>query len=66
MSLDLNQATKYAIKKYAVAYMAMRNPMYERLDWLYRDRIKQGLLNNLFDYNPGELERWADDGGHSP
>lgn len=60
---DLHQETRFAIKEYAVAYMAMRNPMYERLEWYRNDRIKQGLLNNLFDYNPGELDRWADDGG---
>lgn len=28
-----------------------------------KDRIYQDLNNNLWDNNPGELERWADDGG---
>ncbi len=27
------------------------------------DRLKQDMLNNLFSNNPGELDRWADDGG---
>jgi hypothetical protein len=29
------------------------------------DRARQVLLNNLWDINPGELDRWADDGGRS-
>jgi len=28
-----------------------------------QDRMRQQLLNNLYDYNPGEIDRWADDGG---
>ena len=30
-----------------------------------RDRMKQDMLNNLWDNNPGELDRWADDGGRA-
>lgn len=63
MPLDLNSTTRFAIKKYAVAYMAMRNPMFERLQHYHKDRMEQDLLNNLWDYNPGEIDRWADDGG---
>ena len=51
------------IKKYAIAYACMRNPMWESLERRYQDKIKQGLLNNMWSNNPGELERWADDGG---
>lgn len=63
MPLDLNLVTKFSIKEYAVAYMAMRNPIFEQLQHYYKDRLEQGLLNNLWDYNPGEMDRWADDGG---
>ena len=28
--------------------------------------IYQALMNNLWGNNPGELERWADDGGYQP
>lgn len=52
-----------AIKQCAISYMAMRNPMFERIDWWYKDRIKQDLLNNIWGYNPGEIDRWVDDGG---
>ena len=31
-----------------------------------RDLMRQALMNNLWDNNPGELERWADDGGYEP
>ena len=51
------------IKQYAIDYMALRNPMYEILDRAYKDKIKQGLLNNLWSNNPGEIDRWYDDGG---
>lgn len=27
------------------------------------DKMRQVMLNNLWDNNPGELDRWADDGG---
>ena len=41
------------------------NPFY--LMWREsQDRIKQGLSNNLWSNNLGELERWADDGGSVP
>jgi hypothetical protein len=41
------------------------NPFY--LMWLEsQDRIKQGLANNSWDNHPGEVERWADDGGATP
>lgn len=30
------------------------------------DRMRQALVNNLWGNNPGELERWADDGGYQP
>lgn len=33
--------------------------MYRR----HHDRMKQHMLNNIWDNNPGELDRWADDGG---
>lgn len=29
------------------------------------DRRFQAVQNNLWDNNPGELERWADDGGRN-
>ena len=28
-----------------------------------RDRATQAMANNLWDNHPGELDRWADDGG---
>lgn len=60
---EMRDATVFAFKEYAVAYMAMRNPMFEHYDRVYRDKIKHGLLNNLWGNNPGELDRWVDDGG---
>lgn len=32
----------------------------------WRGLMRQHMLNNLWDNNPGELERWADDGGRVP
>ena len=58
-----NKFMEYQIKEYAVAYMALRNPMYEQLDRAYRDKIYQQMNNNLWSNNPGEIERWCDDGG---
>jgi hypothetical protein len=32
-------------------------------DRRWRDRMHQDMNNNLWDNHPGELDRWADDGG---
>ena len=53
-------------KEYAVRYMQLKNSIFEILDRHYRDKCLQGLMNNLWSNNPGELERWADDGGKEP
>jgi hypothetical protein len=58
-----NQHLKFCLKQYAIAYMAIKNPMYDRLDRIYKDKIYQQMNNNLFSNNPGEIERWCDDGG---
>lgn len=55
----------YALKQMAVSYMVRPNPAFEWAKRVYRDQLRQGLLNNLWDYNPGELDRWADDGGRN-
>ena len=53
---------KSAFKEFAESYAKMRNPMYEALDREYR-RTRQAMQSNMFDNNPVEIDRWADDGG---
>ena len=56
-----------SIKQYAVEYATRVNPATERMiEAMIRRHngiVYQGLMNNLWDNNPGELDRWADDGG---
>ena len=60
---------RFKMKELAVQYMAIQNPATrillerERRRWI--DKCRQGLANNLWGNNPGELDRWADDGGKS-
>ena len=37
-----------------------------RRDRYHRDRAYQSKMNCFWDNNPGELDRWADDGGRVP
>jgi hypothetical protein len=49
--------------------MALQNPatqiLVERNRRYWLDRTRQELLNNYWGNNPGELDRWADDGGRA-
>ena len=39
------------------------HPLIARWKWRQKDMAEQALWNNIYDNNPGELDRWADDGG---
>ena len=54
---------KAGFRQIAATFVTLRNPMWERMEQARRDRIDQCLRNNLYDNNPGELDRWSDDGG---
>jgi len=43
-----------------IEYLILSFDRYERA---YRDSMFQAMNNNLFSNNPGEIERWVDDGG---
>ena len=55
------------MKEWAESYMRIQNPalriLLEAQQRRWLDKCRQGLLNNFWDNNPGELDRWADDGG---
>ena len=59
----------FQIKEWVLRYMAILNPatriILERQQLYWLDRRRQEMLNNLWDNNPGELDRWADDGGRA-
>lgn len=42
------------------------HPIIARWKWRQNDKAQQALWNNLYSNNPGELDRWADDGGQCP
>ena len=54
----------------AMRYVGTKNVGLElllaRSEARQRDCMRQAMLNNLWGNNPGELERWADDGGREP
>ena len=54
----------FSLRKMVVP-RAYRNPdeSFRLMMAWYADRVRQNLANNLWGYNPGELDRWADDGG---
>lgn len=58
------------IKPTAIEFLPIPSSLcedaYRRYAYLRRDQVRQGLLNNLWDNNPGEIDRWADDGGRAP
>ena len=49
--------------KVAIEFLTSPNPLWWYYERRRRDRMYQSLMNNLYDNNPGELDRWADDGG---
>lgn len=59
----------FQIKEWVTRYMALQNPatqiLVERNRRYWLDRTRQELLNNYWGNNPGELDRWADDGGRA-
>lgn len=64
---DLNLAYKHM--NYALSFNLYGKPtalfseyVARREQW-ERDRMFQDMNNNLWDNHPGELDRWADDGG---
>ena len=42
---------------------AITPEMINRAARWWQDKMYQAMMNNLYSNNPGELDRWADDGG---
>lgn len=65
-----NEVGNLQIVDRKIQYVTTQNPMLRRLlensrrHWL--DRCRQAMAGSLWGNNPGELERWADDGGREP
>lgn len=69
MTIDYRELCR-VIHKGAMEYTRAENTLLARLLALnearQHDRMYQAMMNNLWGNNPGELERWADDGGREP
>ena len=62
-----NAELRYEINQLALEWARRPNSAWSRCveaaaRWS-ADLARQGLANNLWDNHPGEIDRWADDGG---